>query len=81
MDATILVADDHPLFRAAVLHVLRDALPGVRILEASSVSTLAEVLAVEPQVDLVLLDLAMPGARGLSSLCTCVANAPRCRSW
>lgn len=68
MDATILVAGDHPLFRAAVLHVLRDALPGVRILEASSVSTLAEVLAVEPQVDLVLLDLAMPGARGLSSL-------------
>lgn len=65
---TILVADDHPLFRAAVLHALREALPGVRVLEAASASALVETMAHELQVDLVLLDLAMPGARGLSSL-------------
>lgn len=68
MDATILVADDHPLFRAAVLHALREALPGIRMLEAASVSALNDMLGREAQIDLVLLDLAMPGARGLSSL-------------
>ncbi|TDK21077.1 response regulator transcription factor [Luteimonas aestuarii] len=69
MDATtILVADDHPLFRAAVLHALRDALDGVRVVEAASVSALIEALEREVQIDLVLLDLTMPGARGLSSL-------------
>lgn len=66
--ATILVADDHPLFRAAVLHALRDALDGVRVVEAASVSALIEALEREVQIDLVLLDLTMPGARGLSSL-------------
>lgn len=68
MDATILVADDHPLFRAAVLHALGEAMPGVRMLEAASVSALSTVLAEQVQLDLVLLDLAMPGAHGFSSL-------------
>ncbi len=65
---TILVADDHPLFRAAVLHALREALPGLRVVEAASVSALNDALGREVQIDLVLLDLTMPGARGLSSL-------------
>ncbi|MCR6664295.1 MAG: response regulator transcription factor [Luteimonas sp.] len=65
---TILVADDHPLFRAAVLHTLRETLPGLRVVEAASVSALNDALGREVQIDLVLLDLTMPGARGLSSL-------------
>ncbi|HEX7916555.1 response regulator transcription factor [Rudaea sp.] len=64
----ILVADDHPLFRAAVLHALRNALQQVTVLEASSAATLSEVLAMHPETELILLDLAMPGARGFSSL-------------
>ncbi len=64
----ILVADDHPLFRAAVLHALRESLPGVQVVEAATASALAPALAAHPDVELVLLDLAMPGARGLSSL-------------
>ncbi|HTM70732.1 MAG TPA: response regulator transcription factor [Luteimonas sp.] len=64
----ILVADDHPLFRAAVLHALRGALPGAAVLEASSVATLTQQLAAHPETELVLLDLAMPGARGFSAL-------------
>lgn len=67
-NTTILVADDHPLFRAAVLHALRDWLPTLRMIEAASVSALSEALGREPELDLILLDLAMPGARGLSSL-------------
>ncbi|WP_425490771.1 response regulator [Luteimonas cellulosilyticus] len=65
---TILVADDHPLFRAAVLHALRDSLGAIAVVEAASASALAAAVVAHPQIELVLLDLAMPGARGLSSL-------------
>ena len=41
---TLLVADDHPLFRAAVLHVLRERLPQFRTLEAASAATLGTAL-------------------------------------
>ncbi|HEY0334818.1 MAG TPA: response regulator transcription factor [Stenotrophomonas sp.] len=65
---TLLIADDHPLFRAAMIHVLREALPEVRLLEAASADTLRDALERQPQTDLVLLDLTMPGARGFSAL-------------
>lgn len=65
---SILVADDHPLFRAAVLHALREALPSAPVAEASSAATLVQALQADPQVELVLLDLAMPGAHGFSAL-------------
>jgi len=64
----ILIADDHPLFRAAVLHALREALGEVDVVEAASASALGPALAAHPDIELVLLDLTMPGARGLSSL-------------
>ena len=64
----IIIADDHPLLRAAVLHALREALPGAEMVEASSVVTLGQMLEAHPDVDLVLLDLGMPGAHGFSAL-------------
>lgn len=64
----ILVADDHPLFRAAVLHALRAAMPGADVVEAASAPALGQALLAHPQADLVLLDLTMPGARGFSAL-------------
>ena len=67
-EPTLLVADDHPLFRAAVLHVLHERLPQFRTLEAASAATLGTALQEHPEVELVLLDLSMPGARGFSSL-------------
>ena len=65
---TILVADDHPLFRSAVLHALRESMPQAAVVEASSASTLMQALVAHPDTDLVLLDLAMPGAHGFSAL-------------
>lgn len=67
-EPTLLVADDHPLFRAAVLHVLRERLAHYRTLEAASAATVSSTLQVHPEVELVLLDLTMPGARGFSTL-------------
>ncbi len=68
MSPTILVADDHPLFRAAVLHALRATLPGAAVVEAASAGGLGQALAARPDTDLVLLDLTMPGAHGFSAL-------------
>lgn len=68
MSPMILVADDHPLFRAAVLHALHESVPGLRAVETASAAGLGPAMAANPEVELVLLDLAMPGARGLSSL-------------
>lgn len=65
---TLLVADDHPLFRAAILHVLREHLPQYRVLEACSAATLGTALQEHPDIELVLLDLTMPGTRGFSAL-------------
>ena len=64
----ILVADDHPLFRAAVLHALRAAMPEAGVFEAASAPALGDALLAHPHADLVLLDLTMPGARGFSAL-------------
>ena len=65
---TLVVADDHPMFRAAVSQALRSVVDGARVAEAASQSSLESVLAAEASVDLVLLDLTMPGAMGFSSL-------------
>ena len=43
--STILVADDHPLFREAMCDVAKDAFPGVNILEASNFAMVAELLS------------------------------------
>ncbi|WP_428310785.1 LuxR C-terminal-related transcriptional regulator [Hydrocarboniphaga sp.] len=65
----ILVADDHPLFRAAVVHTLQPFIAdGGALYEASSFASLASAVGEQAELDLVLLDLNMPGAQGFSSL-------------
>ena len=67
-EPTLLVADEHPLFRAALLQLLHARFPQFQTLEAASAQTLGAALQEHPDIELVLLDLAMPGARGFSSL-------------
>ena len=67
-EPTLLVADDHPLFRAALIQVLRERFGAFRIVEAASAQTVGAAMQEHPEIELVLLDLAMPGARGFSSL-------------
>ena len=67
-EPTFLVADDHPLFRAALVQVLREHFAHYRIVEATSAQTVGSAMQEHPEIELVLLDLAMPGARGFSSL-------------
>ena len=68
MGRTILIADDHPLFRAALRGAVAAALADAEFVEADSVGGLLEVIERHPQADLLLLDLDMPGAHGFSAL-------------
>jgi len=66
--ATLIIADDHPLFRSALRAAVSQLLPGAVTLEAESLPALIDLVGAHPETDLVLLDLRMPGARGFSSL-------------
>ncbi len=64
----IIVADDHPLFRAALQQAVRQALSDVEIVEADTLEGVHRAVAENPDADLILLDLHMPGAHGFSGL-------------
>ena len=72
----LVIADDHPLFRGA----LREAVSGVfdkaEISEAGSFDEIAKLLDKGGEVDLILLDLSMPGVRGFSGLMYLRAQYP-----
>jgi len=65
---SILIADDHPLFREALRGAVVSLLPQASIIEADSAEALFRATESHPQADLLLLDLNMPGARGYSAL-------------
>ncbi len=63
-----LVADDHPLFRNALKQALSSLTPEINILEAGDFESTKQTVLNNGDLDLVLLDLAMPGTSGLSGL-------------
>lgn len=71
----IVIVDDHPLFRGAMRQALSNGievafqgLSRAEILEAGNFTELKSLLAKEGDLDLILLDLAMPGVSGFSGL-------------
>ena len=72
----ILIADDHPLVLGALRQAVSGAIAGVEIHEAHDFDSLAATLEAHPDMDLVLLDLSMPGVRGFSGLLHLRAERP-----
>jgi DNA-binding NarL/FixJ family response regulator len=77
----ILIADDHPLFRDALAQALQsdshdDRLGSVSLALAESLDAAIELLKDDSSIDLILLDLTMPGMRGLSGLMYLRAEFP-----
>ncbi len=64
----ILIADDHPLFRQALTITLKAEFNDLDVLEADSIPKLQQILDEETSLDLLLLDLDIPGAQGFNNL-------------
>jgi DNA-binding NarL/FixJ family response regulator len=64
----ILVADDHALIREALRHLLAQLAADVTVLEAPDSDTTRTLATLHPDLDLLLLDLNLPGVGGLSLL-------------
>jgi len=72
----LVIADDHPLFRGALREAVSGLLQSADIAEAGTFEAAAELLERKGDVDLILLDLAMPGVRGFSGLMYMRAQYP-----
>jgi len=72
----LVIADDHPLFRGALREAVTGLFDSSDIAEAGSFDDISKLLDRNTDVDLVLLDLAMPGVRGFSGLMYMRAQYP-----
>lgn len=66
----ILIVDDHALFREGLRHVLLQLDKDGEILEAGQCDEAFKLTGAHPDIDLVLLDLSLPGMDGLAGLAT-----------
>ncbi len=71
----ILIADDHALFRAGIRRLLDEAFEDAEIIEAGEVRAVLDACE-GTGLDLILLDLAMPGADAASIVAEVVERAP-----
>jgi DNA-binding NarL/FixJ family response regulator len=72
----LLIADDHPLYRGALREAVTGLFERIDIAEAGTFNEVTELLERGSEVDLVLLDLTMPGVRGFSGLMYLRAQYP-----
>jgi DNA-binding NarL/FixJ family response regulator len=75
----IMVADDHPLYREALLAALQQRLSKVKFIESDSLDSVLAMAKKHRNLSLILLDLNMPGCDnfyGLLKLIECCPNIP-----
>src|SRR5216684_516004 len=72
----LVIADDHPLFRGALREAVSGLFEKADMAEAGSFEDVTRLLERGAEIDLILLDLSMPGVRGISGLMYLRAQYP-----
>lgn len=64
----VMIVDDHPLFVDALSAIFTNINHSTHLLKAASVEHALEIIKLKPILDLIVLDLSLPGLDGLSFL-------------
>jgi DNA-binding NarL/FixJ family response regulator len=72
----ILHIEDQSLFREAMLHLIRGFDPDAVLLDAADAGEALGLVSSEPDLDLILLDLGLPGPGGLGIMPMLIDKAP-----
>ncbi len=75
----ILIADDHELSRDGLTILVHDRLADTAVLEAGDLDAALDLLVANPDVDLIVVDLGMPGMAGGASLRNLRESYPRAK--
>jgi len=73
----VLIVDDHPMFREALRGAVQFALADVVVFEAGSIDAASGVIRSEPGIEIILLDLSMPGTSSFDGLMLLRSTFPR----
>ncbi len=68
MTIKVLTTEDHELYRDGLRLLLEEAIPGVEVIEAEELPAALSALSRHPDIALMLLDIQLPGTRGLDGL-------------
>ena len=72
----VLIVDDHPLFREGLKQVLQGLAEGTEVIAEGDAARALELAASRADLDLVLIDLSMPGMDGFTALARFASQAP-----
>lgn len=72
----VLIADDHPLFRDAIVHIFESKFPTSTTEETEDMASTLSFAKSHDDIDLILLDLNMPGMSGLNGLLDLINECP-----
>jgi len=67
-DPQVIIADDHPLFRSALKQAIVECIVDANMLEADNFTDLITHIEQHPSLEIVFLDLHMPGNDGFTGL-------------
>jgi DNA-binding NarL/FixJ family response regulator len=74
--ANLLLEDDHPLFHAGLRSVLHAQRPQYELLSAADAASVMKLISERGDIDLVLIDIVLPGEDGFAAVARYGREAP-----